>query len=130
MKTILLVDDDLHVLEALGEILREFGYRVISRPDAESALSVIREGSSIDLVLTDYRLPGMKGARFIALLRQILPSAPLIILTGDCSVEAFVKALSLDVFECLNKPVKAKDLDRILKSALEQPDIGNAMLLP
>ncbi len=129
MKTILLVDDDLYVLEALGEILRKFDYRVISRPDAESALSVIREGNNIDLVLTDYRLPGMNGIEFISVLKQILPSTPIIILTGDCSVEVYIKALSLGVFECLNKSVKMKDLDWILKLALERSDVGNAMLL-
>ena len=129
MKTILLVDDEHYILDALGQILHKFGYKVISRPDAESALSVIREGHNIDLVLTDYRLPGMKGFEFIAALKKILPSTPVIILTGYCSVEIYVKALSLGVFDCINKPVRAKDLDRILKSALERSDVGNAMLL-
>ena len=129
MKTILLVDDEHAVLDAMGQILHNLGYQVISRPDAESALSVIREGSNIDLVLTDYRLSGLKGIEFIAALRRTLPSTPVIILTGDCSVEVYIKALSLGVFDCLNKPVTMKDLDRVLKSALEPSDVGNAMLL-
>ena len=129
MKTILLVDDEHNVLDALGQILHNFGYKVISRPDAESALSVIREGNNIDLVLTDYRLSGMKGIEFIAALKKILPSTPVIILTGDSSVEVYIKAFSLGVFECLNKPVTMRDLDRVLKSALEPSNVGNAMLL-
>lgn len=129
MKTILLVDDEHVVLDALGQILHNFGYHVISRPDAESALSVIREGNNIDLVLTDYRLSGMKGIEFIALLKKNLPSTPVIILTGDCSVEVYIKALSLGVFEYLNKPVSMKELDRVLKLALEPSNVGSAMLL-
>ncbi len=129
MKTILLIEDELYLLEALGEILGEFGYKVILRSDAESALSIIREGNDIDLVLTDYRMPGMDGVEFIAVLKQILPSTPIIILAGDYSVEVYIKALSLGAFECLTKPVKAKDLGRAVKSALEQSHVGKAMLL-
>ncbi len=120
MKTILLVDNEHYVLDALGQILHNFGYKVISRPDAESALSIIREGNNIDLILTDYRLSGMKGIEFIAALKKILPSTPVIILTGECSVEVYIKALSLGVFECLNKPVSMKDLERVLKSAFDR----------
>ncbi len=127
MKTILLVDHEHSVLEALGQILHNFGYKVISRPDAESALSVIRE-YNIDLILTDYRLSGVKGIEFIAALKRHLPSTPVIILTGDCTVEVYIKALSLGVFECLNKPVSMKDLDQVLKSALEPSTVGNAMM--
>ncbi len=129
MKTILLVDDEHVVLDAMGQILHNFGYQVISRSDAESALSVIREGNNIDLVLTDYRLSGIKGIEFIASLKKNMPSTPVIILTGDCSVEVYIKALSLGVFECLNKPVSMRDLDRVLKSALEPSQVDSAMLL-
>ncbi len=129
MKTILLVDDEHYVLDALRQISNNFGYKVISRPDAESALSIIREGNNIDLVLTDYRLSGMKGIEFIVTLKKNLPATPVIILTKDSSVEAYIKALSLGVFECLNKPISMKDLDWVLKSALEPSNVGNAMLL-
>ncbi len=129
MKTILLVDDEHIVLDAMGQILHNFGYQVISRPDAESALSVIREGNNIDLVLTDYRLSGIKGMEFIAALKKNLPSTPVIILTEDCSVEVYIKALSLGVYECLNKPISMKDLDLVLKSALEPSNVGSAMLV-
>jgi DNA-binding NtrC family response regulator len=127
MKTILLVDDEHIVLDALGQILHHFGYKVISRSDAESALAVIRERNNIDLILTDYRLSGMKGVEFISALKKTLPSTPVIILTGDCSVEVYIKALSLGVFECLYKPVSMKDLDRVLKSAFERSAAGSAL---
>ncbi len=129
MKTILLVDDDLRILEALEEILGTFGYKVISKRDSESALSLLREGTGIDLVITDYRMPGMNGVEFIMVLRQILPSVPIIILTGYCSVEVYLKSLSLGVFEYLNKPVEVKVLNQIVKSALERSAAGNALLL-
>jgi DNA-binding NtrC family response regulator len=120
MKTILVVDDDPGILSYLEEILGSSGYHIIPKPDAESALSVIREGTNVDLVVSDYSMPGMDGHEFFAALKQILPSAPVIILTGQSSVETYIKSLSLGLFEHVGKPIKAKELCSIVKAALDR----------
>jgi DNA-binding NtrC family response regulator len=127
MKTILIVDDELHVLEIIGETLSSFGYKVIPRPDAESALSVIREGTDIDLVITDLRMPGMNGVEFLAVLKKTLPAVPVIMLTGYGTVETYLQALSLGVFEYLNKPIQAKELRHIVRSAFKRSAADNAL---
>jgi two-component system nitrogen regulation response regulator NtrX len=127
MKTILLVDDNLAFLYNMGEVLSMFGYKVIPKPDAESALSIIQEGITVDLVVTDYRMPGMDGHEFLYALKKVLPSVPVIMLTGHGSVETYLKSLSLGVFEHLNKPVEIKEVRRIVEAALAWSDAGHPL---
>ncbi len=119
MNTILLVDDEPAILTVLELLLNKFGYIVIPKSNAESALFLIREGVNVDLIITDYRMPGMNGLEFIRVLRRILPSVPVLMLTGDITVEI---EPSLGVFERINKPVLGKELDRIVRAALDRAD--------
>lgn len=129
MKTILLVDDGLHMLEIVGETLITFGYKVIPRSDAESALSVIRDGTDIDLVITEYWMPGMNGVEFLTILRKALPSVPVIMLSGYSSVEIYLKSISLGAFEYLNKPIKEKELYHIVRSAFQRSAANSVLLV-
>jgi CheY-like chemotaxis protein len=117
MKKILLVNDEPAILTVLELLLNKFGYMVVLKSNAESALFLIREGVNVDLVITDYRMQGMNGVEFVRQLRQILPSVPVLMLTGDSPVEIEPR---LGVVELINKPVAGKELDRIVKVALDR----------
>ncbi len=118
MKTILLVDDEPDLLGTLADILERAGYAVIAKPDAESALSVLLNRTSIDLVITDLCLLGMSGFEFVEALRKALPAVPVIMLTAFGSVETYVESRCMGVFEYINKPVQARELRHIVKTAL------------
>ncbi len=129
MRTILVVDDEQDLLSLLTEILGGAGYRVIQKTDAESALSLIRERTKIDLVITDNMLPGMPGQEFSAFLNKALPSVPVIMLTGYGSVESYLQCLDNGVFEYVNKPVRAGEFRRIVKAALDSSQTVNSTTL-
>ncbi len=120
-KTILLVEDDAGNRRILAEILSDLGYKVIAEPDGTSALSTIRHGVDIDLVVTDYRMPDMTGLDLVVTLRQVMPAVPVIMLTAYGSIENYFRSMSLGVFEYINKPIEKHEFEQIVKTALHGP---------
>jgi DNA-binding NtrC family response regulator len=128
MKTVLVVDDEQEVLDSLGECLTRSGFRVITMTDGNSALSVARKGVRVDLVIADYRMRRMDGLELLARLKEILPSVPVIILSGQVSVECYLKSLSLGAFEYVTKPFEPKDLERVVKAAFGEGEAGSGRI--
>jgi len=122
MKTILLVDDDRDILSYLEFTLSSGGYNTITETDALSALGTIQKGIKIDLVITDYSMPGMDGHEFFNEVTKTLPSVPVIMLTGHVSVENYLKSISLGLYEYVSKPIDSTLLHRIVKSALDSAE--------
>lgn len=120
MKTILLVDDDVDVLRYLQETLTLMGYKVIAKLDAGPALFVISEGHPVDLVITDYTMPGMDGVTFLTQVRNLAPTVPVVVLSGNDSIESHLRSLALDGFDYIFKPVRTAELSGIVKAALER----------
>lgn len=122
MKKILLVEDDSDILAYLEDTLNSFGYGTLAVPDPGAALVHLRGGVRVDLVVSDFCMPGMDGHQFFTALRRYLPSVPVIFLTGNDSIEAYLKSLSLGVFDFACKPIRSKELHRIVEAALNRPE--------
>jgi two-component system CheB/CheR fusion protein len=117
---ILVVEDNSEVRELLELFLRDEGHNTASAPDARSALTLVAHGTfRPDIVLADYDLPtGMDGLEMGTALRERLHRrVPVIILTGDISTNA-VRAIALNDFVQLNKPVKPKLLVEAIQRLL------------
>jgi DNA-binding NtrC family response regulator len=119
-KTILLVDDDPENVRNYSEILVELGYRVIARGKVDSALTLVEGNTALDLVITDYRMPGESGRDFIVALRHLRPRLPVIMITAYGNIETFLHSISLGAFEYVNKPITKKELERIVLNALNK----------
>jgi DNA-binding NtrC family response regulator len=120
MKRILIVDPD-HATSRLAEILANQGCRTMVALDGRTALSIIRGGMPVDLVVSETALPDMDGIDFLAQLRRSNPRLPVIVVTAHCSVETYLQAASLDVAEYLTKPLFVKEFCRIVRITLNQP---------
>jgi two-component system, chemotaxis family, chemotaxis protein CheY len=108
--TILLVEDDHDVREALGETLRDHGYEVQTATDGQNALEVLRAGLRPGLILLDLMMPRMSGSEFRTVQRADpdLAVFPVVLLSADARMEE--KAQGLKVDGAIRKPI---DLDQL-----------------
>lgn len=81
-KLILVVEDEPYLLSILSDLLQQSGYSVVACSTAAEALAKVEEGSRIDLVMADFRLPDMNGCDLVRRLSQRLPNVRFMLTTG------------------------------------------------
>jgi len=79
---VLLVDDEEIVREATAAMLTDAGYTVMQAGSAAEALKIARGESEPDIVVADYKMPGMSGIELAEALRATRPSIPILLITG------------------------------------------------
>lgn len=82
VKKILVVDDEEMIRRSTTRYLKMKGYDVIQAESAERALEILR-AEAVDLVVTDYRLPGMNGLELATAIKKDDPGLPVFVFTGD-----------------------------------------------
>ena len=80
--TILIVDDDTLILDMLGEILADLGYRTITACSGEEALQKVAEFERIDILLTDIMMPYMNGIELAKNFNKLLPETKIFFMSG------------------------------------------------
>ena len=117
---VLLVDDEANILSALRRLLRPHGYRLFVASSGAEALTIL-EKESVDLVLSDMRMPEMDGAQFLAQVRARWPLVMRILLTGYADLTSTVAAINKgEVFRYIAKPWDDNDLLMVIRDALER----------
>jgi two-component system response regulator AtoC len=118
MATILCLDDEPAIGLILQDTLERAGHETVSAHNVPQALQALQAGT-IDLIISDYRMPGLTGLEFLALLRQEAYETPLIMLTGYGSIEHAVAAIKAGAIDYITKPVRPEQLELAVNQALE-----------
>jgi response regulator RpfG family c-di-GMP phosphodiesterase len=117
---ILCVDDEPAILEGMSLHLRR-RYDVLTAPSGSAALEILRNDTSIAVIVSDMRMPGMDGATFLAEARVLRPDSTRILLTGHADMESAIAAVNKGgIFRFLTKPCAPAMFQAALESALEQ----------
>jgi DNA-binding NtrC family response regulator len=116
---ILLVDDDERLRNAAGKVLTAEGYRVVNAASAREALEALKE-EAFALVISDLRLPDLDGIALLKQMRQLLPEAEVVMITGYGSIEKAVEAIQLGAYDFIQKPLDSAALLRTVAKALEK----------
>lgn len=102
--SILLIDDEEVLLEAVSDDLKESGYQVTTAGSGEEGLSYFKSQPH-DLVIVDLKMHGIDGLEVSKQIKELNPKTPIIILTGYGSMETAIEAIQLDLEDYLVKPV-------------------------
>jgi CheY-like chemotaxis protein len=109
-KTILLVEDDPLTRDLLGTLLQD-GYDVLAARDGVEASEIYeREKGRIDVVITDYMMPRLDGARLAELLAGYDAGLPIIMVSGSVGYQEIERLFTLPKFALLSKPFDVKVL--------------------
>lgn len=123
MKTILFVDDDIQVLDAIIRSLHKESYELLSATSPEKALEILSQ-RRVDVIVSDEQMPGMLGSELLALAAKDYPETIRIILTGHANVEAAVRAINEgQIYRFLIKPSHAAELAVTIRQALEHKEL-------
>ena len=114
--TILLVDDELALLDALKQLLKEHfsGFSILTASDGIMARERLRENPA-SLVVTNLNMPGMNGLQLLDHIKAHYPGLPVIILTGMHSPEKSELARRKGAVAYLRKPCKIEELVRTMR---------------
>ncbi len=117
MASILIVDDDAALREALSEALQDLGHAVVQAADGHRAVGALARGG-IDAVLLDLRMPGEGGLDVLTKIRARLRPPPVTILTAHATADNTIEAMRRGAFDHLTKPVRQADLARVIDAML------------
>lgn len=116
--SILIVDDEPLIRQALLRALSGEGYELLQAPGGLEALEILQT-REVDLILSDLVMPGMDGLELLRHARQVRPDALRIVLTGHADLDMAVRAINDGaVYRFLLKPWDSFDLRVMIKLAL------------
>jgi len=118
--TLLCVDDEPHVLASLRRVFGGAGYRVLTAADGAAGLALL-ESETVDLILSDLRMPVMAGAEFLEAARRLQPAALRLVLTGHGDIAATIAAINRgEIYRYITKPWSEAELLLTVRHALER----------
>jgi two-component system NtrC family response regulator len=119
MYTILIIDDETAQREAIAGLLSKRDYNVISASSGTEGIDALKS-ECVDLVLTDFRMPGISGGDVLREVMSINPLLPVVVMTAFGSVESAVELMKQGAFDYLQKPIEPPELLHVIERARER----------
>ena len=117
--SILIVDDEEAILTSLSSILQDEGYEVVVAKNGAEALRIYTMDPP-DLMLLDIWMPEMDGMETLRRVRELVPTAQVMMMSGHGSIETAVKAIKLGAHDYIEKPLSLENVTLRVKNALDQ----------
>jgi DNA-binding response OmpR family regulator len=117
--TVLVVEDDDLILDAMTRMLVREGYLVLTAASGHDAIGMLRTPlQPINVIVLDVNLPDVSGIDLCARIRELQPELPVVVCTGTTNPADLAELLRMGVRHCFHKPVAMADLLASVEAAL------------
>lgn len=127
---VLIVDDEPDIRELLEITLGRMGLDTVSAATLSEAYEILDDESTLQLCLTDMRLPDGNGIELVEHIQATQPSLPVAMITAHGNVDSAIRALKAGAFDFISKPVALEKLRSLISAALELDPIDTAIGAP
>jgi len=122
---LLMVDDEPLILSAYAELLESVGCQVVRSGSPLKAVEILENrDEAIDILVTDLSMPKMSGLILARKAKELRPSLPIILLSGNLARESREEAESIGIGACLSKPIEIADLVGVIETLLDRHPRG------
>ena len=125
MPTVLVVDDEPNIIEALKMSIQDDGMDVLTASGGRDALNILRT-HEVDVVISDIRMPDISGVELLRKAGKIAPNTAIIMITAFSTPETAIEALQNGACDYITKPFRMDDLRGALRRALEKKRLSTA----
>ena len=115
----LLIDDDEWIRDSMRLYFESEGCHLLALETAEEGMEALK-GQAYDIIIADYRLPGMDGLEFLKQIQNTQPHAMKILITAYRSEEVVSKATRIGINDFIDKPFTTKTIEESLSRLLEE----------
>src|ERR1700685_2773376 len=116
--SILIVEDEAKLRRLLELQLADEGFQTSSAADAETGLQLLGK-EHFDLIVTDFKLPGMSGLEFLHAVKRIDAGVPVVIMTAYGTVESAVDAMKAGASDYILKPFSLTEIVLVIRKELD-----------
>ena len=125
---VLLVDDEYNIVFVNQMVLEQMGYVVQSAHSGREAIALIEKyGDVIDVIITDYLMPGMNGIELAIEASRYMADKPIILYTGKAEYIDKKQIAEARISKVIVKPFKMKDLDIMIRDMLNTKTEGSGL---
>src|SRR6188768_542781 len=125
-KTVLIVDDDEGMRDALSAVLRR-DYRLLKAATGEAALQIM-EKEDIDLMMLDVRLPGINGFEVLKITKENYPYVEVIVISAMKELDAAIESMRHGAYHYISKDFEFDGVRTLMANASERQDLSRSVL--
>ncbi|MCX6601843.1 MAG: sigma-54 dependent transcriptional regulator [bacterium] len=124
---VLIVDDEKDICAILSDLLKREGLKTIVAHDGNTALKIIRSEMP-DVLLVDFKIPGMDGMELLKRAKEVDPDLPGIMITAYADVYGAVEAMRAGAHDYMSKPFDHHEVIRVVRRAVAERDLKRKLM--